>query len=977
MYVVTARRSLLIALALLLTACHGGLRAEAGEDLLGYRKGESLQATLDHCLRDLDAMKPEMGELLYLGPFQVDQKKLDPARPVNLKGAYDSQVVPEATWKPVPPNVRNRDGRVYFAPTAPNGERWISLYFFREIRAHSDGWVLFQPDINGNWSVYLNGKAVPKVTSRDYRLDLKKGRNELLFHARRYPGTRGRINMPLSNPLDQIHRQLTRDFGSLAAEPLRSYRRLRDAETTRDEIAREALHPASVVHKHQDPLDMLLVRTRALAEDLQQMPSGPDLSDELDRLDAIQAQAEDTEPESPGRLALFFRAHRLRRKIALGNPLLDFDELVFLTRRYSKLHHMCDQYFGYGAVPGGSIYRLEDIWSDKPRAVDLMAGRKVTSGRMKGRELDGGSFVSLELSYDAGQIAFAWTQGQGEGRSWGPESTFHIFKANADGSGLVQLTDGPWNDFDPCFLPGGRIAFISERRGGFGRCHGRPVPTYTLHSMLPDGGDIITLSFHETNEWHPSVTHDGMILYTRWDYVDRDSDVAHHPWICYPDGRDPRSYHGNYPVDRRARPWMEMSMRAIPSSQKYIGVAAPHHDQAYGSIILLDQRIPDDDYRSQLKRVTPEVRFPESEGSWRSNKDYGTPWPLSEKYYIGVYDDQETHHDLYLIDAFGNKILIYRDEQTPALDPIPLRPRPRPAVIPSMTLQAVEDRAPGQEMPEDGTVAVMDVYDSAFAWPDGVKVQSLRIVQLFPKATASQNNPRVGHGLQSLVRGVLGTVPVEEDGSVYFRMPAGVPVYFQALGPDGTAIQSMKSDTYIHPGEEMTCMGCHEPKHRSAPGRSARSTPLALQREPSPIQPELKDQGAYPVFFPKLVQPVLDAKCVSCHAKHDKTPALDGKTDRYGWSRSFHRLKDFAWAKHGGNGSLPKLNKTSRSIPNQVGARASKLYQMLRKGHHKVKLTDEELRRITLWLDTNSNFYGAYLQTDLQQQGKQVMPELE
>ena len=110
-------------------------------------------------------------------------------------------------------------------------------------------------------------------------------------------------------------------------------------------------------------------------------------------------------------------------------------------------------------------------------------------------------------------------------------------------------------------MPDGRIVFISERRGGFGRCHGRPVPTYTLHSMKPDGSDIVCLSYHETNEWNPSVSHDGMILYTRWDYVDRGAEITHHPWITTPDGCDPRVIHGNYPRDTRRRPYMEARSR--------------------------------------------------------------------------------------------------------------------------------------------------------------------------------------------------------------------------------------------------------------------------------------------------------------------------------------------------------------------------------------------------------------------------------
>ena len=133
--------------------------------------------------------------------------------------------------------------------------------------------------------------------------------------------------------------------------------------------------------------------------------------------------------------------------------------------------------------------------------------------------------------------------------------------------------------------------------------------------MMRDGSDIIPLSFHETNEWNPSVDQDGMIAYTRWDYVDRDSDIAHHLWLCYPDGRDPRSYHANYPERREFRPWMELSIRAIPGSRRHVAVAAPHHGYNYGSLVLIDQSREDDNAMNQISRLTPEAHFPESESA--------------------------------------------------------------------------------------------------------------------------------------------------------------------------------------------------------------------------------------------------------------------------------------------------------------------------------------------------------------------------
>ena len=305
------------------------------------------------------------------------------------------------------------------------------------------------------------------------------------------------------------------------------------------------------------------------------------------------------------------------RQIAFCNPLLrSIDKLLFITRHDpGGVFHMCDQYYGCNAKPGGRLLVLEDPFGPNPRLRDLLENSVVENGRLRGRRLEGGSFLSPEVSYDGRTILFAYSECQAkETYQWAPEYSFHVFKVNADGTGLVQLTDGPADDFDPCFLPGGRIVFISERRGGYLRC-GRHCPVYTMFSMEPDGSDIICLSFHETHEWHPSVNNEGLIVYTRWDYVDRDTNIAHHIWTCFPDGRDPRSFHGNYPPRRQDRPWMEMSIRAVPGSQKYVATTGAHHGNAFGSLVLIDPRMEDDGAMSQLTRLTPDTPFPEAEGN--------------------------------------------------------------------------------------------------------------------------------------------------------------------------------------------------------------------------------------------------------------------------------------------------------------------------------------------------------------------------
>ena len=323
------------------------------------------------------------------------------------------------------------------------------------------------------------------------------------------------------------------------------------------------------------------------------------------------------------RKQIYIDSRWVLRRIAFANPLLaGIDKLLFIKRHDSVgVVHMCDQYYGCNAKPGGGLFVLSDAFTDHPRLTDLLASSVVESGRLGQQKLTGGTFLSPEVSYDGGTILFAYSQAEAyakyqgrEAYEWTPECCYHLFKCRADGSGLVQLTDGPVDDFDPCFLPNERVVFVTGRRGGYLRC-GRNCPVYTLFSMEPDGSDMTCLSYHETHEWHPSVDNHGMIVYTRWDYVDRDTNIAHHLWLCYPDGRDPRSYHGNYPADnnRQGRPWMEQSIRAIPGSAKYVAVTGSHHGHAFGSLVLIDQRLDDDGACSQITRLTPDVPFSEAE----------------------------------------------------------------------------------------------------------------------------------------------------------------------------------------------------------------------------------------------------------------------------------------------------------------------------------------------------------------------------
>ena len=262
----------------------------------------------------------------------------------------------------------------------------------------------------------------------------------------------------------------------------------------------------------------------------------------------------------------------------------------------------------------------------------------------------------------------------------------------------------------------------------------------------------------------------------------------------------------------------------------------------------------------------------------------------------------------------------------------------------------------------------MNVYDTDAVgrMPEGTKVKWLRIVQVIPQLFDQEFNlktvTQISFATDAAGRMPLGIVPVEADGSVYCEAPVGKAIYFQLLDEQGMAVHSMRSATYVHPGEHLACHGCHENKWSSLPPTS--SAPLALKRAPSKIVPEVAS-GAMPFNFIELVKrPVFDAKCVACHAQHPASPDMSYK--------SLAR-NDLAFSYPGEYDARSPLGiGGSRTTPGRFGARASGIMKSLfTKEYHKdVHLSADELRRLTLWLDMNSNEIG-WIGNDRSQIAKQ------
>jgi len=725
----------------------------------------------------------------------------------------------------------------------------------------------------------------------------------------------------------------------------------------------EALDPeALILTGDRDPLDIVLRRTHALIEHFKRdgKLSAAVVSSFEKQWNALSTSAKTVAvSNSDARRDLYNQVCALRRQVAFANPLLDFDSVVCMLEPLIE-RRIVEAGRPFGYKPGGGPIVVSGLGS-KPSVRRLLTGVPVSSGAWKGKALTE-KFAGLELDYDARRILFSATTDQ---------DVWHIFKYDLASKKLEQLTDGAEDAFDPCFLPSGRIAFVSTRTGGIGRCLLLTQSlTYTLHSMEADGSDITPLSYHETNEWQPSVNNKGLIVYTRWDYLDRDWSTAHHLWLSYPDGTDPRNLHGNYPLPlsampegvtpsqygrednrlihgRYLRPDVEISYRAVPeTASKYAAAAVGHHEGFSGSLILVDTNIPDDGKMSQVKRITPLYPFPEVERG--ATHTYGTPWPLSEDFYLCNFKT-----GLYLLDRYGNREVIYDPGGAFLMrDPFPLRPRKKPPVLPVKTWDGRRASLPDHRR---ATISIMNVYEGDMPLPEGVKVKWMRIVQVIPQLLTRINREKtrlISYADESVGRIPLGVVPVEADGSVFCEAPVGKPIYFQLLDEEGMAVQSMRSVTYVHPGEQMRCVGCHEDKW-AAP--KVLSHPLALRRAPSKLVPEV-DSGAVPFNFQRLVKrPVFDKKCVSCHKKHEKAPDM---------SYASLARPDLLFTLHGTSFQFGRGDQClhclgiggSRTTPGRFGAQASGFMASLKKDYHKdVKLTADELRRITLWLDLNAN----------------------
>ncbi|MBU4460753.1 MAG: hypothetical protein KJ579_09310, partial [Verrucomicrobia bacterium] len=516
-------------------------------------------------------------------------------------------------------------------------------------------------------------------------------------------------------------------------------------------------------------------------------------------------------------------------------------------------------------------------------------------------------------------------------RKAGTES-FRLYEIQSDGTGLRQLTDGggPYDDYEPCWLPDDGLVFVSSRCKRWVNCWLTQVAI--LHRCDRDGRNVKVVSANIEHDNTPWVLSDGRVAYMRWEYVDRSQVHYHHLWAMNPDGTGQQILFGNLQPGG-----VFIDAKPVPGSDRIVLINSPGHGQRehMGHVAMLDVKHGPDAV-AQMWNLT--------DASFRD------PYALDEGTILAARG-----RSLMLVSGTGVVTQVYTlgPEFGPAElhEPRPLLPRPREAAIAPRT----------QPASPSGEFVLSDVYDGRSM--EGVtrgEIQSLLVLESLPKPInyTGGMDPLSYGGTFTLER-IVGTVPVEADGSARFALPAHRAYFFVALDAAGRSVKRMQSFTTAMPGEVVGCVGCHEPRTRAPENYGNRRQPLAMARAPSvpapvPGVPDVMD-------FPRDVQPVLDALCVTCHG-YEKTDAGGPRAARLilagdrgpMFSHSYYMMTVAGLFSDGRN------NPKSNYGPRALGSSASRILGKIDGSHHGVKATPEQERTLRLWIDSGAAYPGTY-----------------
>ena len=755
-------------------------------------------------------------------------------------------------------------------------------------------------------------------------------------------------------------------------------------------------------HPTADAVKAEITYAREMVKRLQ----GVDCSSELSKLEALEkAVGADLQ-------ATYLNVRAVKRAIMFKNPLVDFNQVLLIDNPY----------------PLGKKGDATDEWGHEARHRNgFMAeegGRLMVVGLTPGSEVrdvlpqEHGSYWRPDLSYDGKKMVFSY-------RPVG-DKAFHLFTCNADGSGLKQLTFGDYDDLDPVYLPDGKMVFCTSRQHSYVRC--MPMThSFSVARCDADGKNIYILSANGEPEYLPSVLNDGRVIFTRWEYTDKALWRVQSLWTMDPDGCNVQTFWGSQSV------WPDLlgEARAIPNSKKVMFVGIGHHAWFDGALGMIDPEkglnYPDGLYRLTRETPWPEVGNgptdpPEHVPYHASGKIYAykTPYPLSEELFLvsaregkRLYSGDEkgdrtnTFFRLYLMDVYGNKELIYRGQHN-AYHAMPFKARTMPPVLvdkvkwPKLGPANATWKELLKQDIEPVTFYSNDVFENA---PPILREKGkyLRVIQMDPKTyttwnkTVQHDGPAISVFQADGVKRILGTVPIEEDGSVNFEVPPGQSIFFQMLDKDGMAIYVMRSFANGMPGEHRGCFGCHETsmKTRAGQASSLRKKGKALSKKAVKLTPT--SWGAdESIGYKRFVQPVLDKHCASCHSKEGtkayETLNMTYRPSVHGWwawvydrpedpSPFYEPYYTLVDGKCGWGGSKPK---DDRGVPRNLAglfivegysttdpknletlapytafSPVSKLVQNAASGqHHGVKVSGPDLERLVAWVDCNGPFLG-------------------
>lgn len=530
------------------------------------------------------------------------------------------------------------------------------------------------------------------------------------------------------------------------------------------------------------------------------------------------------------------------------------------------------------------------------------------------------------------------------------QDDYHIYEIAVDGSGLIQLTTGhELSDIDPLYLPDDDIIFTSTREPKYCMCNAHIMGN--LFRMDRQGNGIHQIGKSTLHEGHGAVLEDGRIIYDRWEYVDRNFGDAQGLWTVNPDGTNHAVYWGN----NTNSPGGVIDARSIPGTQQVMCIFGSCHDRPWGALTLLDRRQGIDGRDGVIRTWPADAINRVGKGNWDAfvsvTPKYEDPYPLNDKYFLC---SRMTGHGeqmgVYYVDIFGNELLIHV-EGSGCYDPMPIKAKPRAKSIPSRR----------NFKSQTGTFYVADVYQGTHM--NGVKrgsVKYLRVIESPEKrfwtvpAWSGQGVHRPAmnwHSFES--KRILGTVPVEQDGSAHFEVPADTFMYFQLLDENQMMIQSMRSGTMIQSAEMTGCVGCHD-NRRSAPIANAGQGLLAVNRTPSKLNGWY---GPARMFsYIDEVQPIFDKNCVRCHDYGKEAgQKLNLASDR---TNTFNTSYNELWRK----GYVRAVGAGPSEIQQAYswGSHASKLVTQIRSGHNDIELDPESFARVVTWVDINATYYPTY-----------------